>query len=187
MIISKEKEQLRKIMLKKRKTILDREKKENLITKKLLDFFSDFKSVFIYVSFGSEVNTHGFIRSYSGNILVPKTQNGKMETRVLQSYENLQTDKFGNLLNARLGNEETAEAAIVPMLAFDLDCYRLGYGGGYYDKYLANYKGLKVGIAFDEQLCKKVPVDEFDIPLDCIITPSNYYKRINYYKRTKWE
>jgi len=65
----------------------------------------------------------------------------------------------------------TPSAVIVPMLAFDKNNYRLGYGGGYYDRYLKDYDGLKIGLAFDEQygeLC----IESFDMPLDIIITPT---------------
>lgn len=176
-VTNNEKENLRKIMLEKRKTIKDREIKEQQITQKLLDFTKMFKSAFVYVSFGFEASTHNFIKSFSGQIVVPITQNGQMEARLLESYKNLQTNKYGNLFKAVLGKEHKCEVAIVPLLAFDSNCYRLGYGGGYYDRYLSNFAGKKIGIAFDEQKCLKVPTESFDIPLDYIITPTKTYKR----------
>ena len=66
---------------------------------------------------------------------------------------------------------------LAPMLAFDPACWRLGYGGGFYDRTLAGLRddGLAVraiGIAFDGQLVDKVPVGPFDVPLDAVLTPS---------------
>jgi 5-formyltetrahydrofolate cyclo-ligase len=63
------------------------------------------------------------------------------------------------------------------MLAFDSDCWRLGYGGGFYDRTLAGLRGggrsvTAIGIAFDGQLVDKVPVGPFDVALDAVLTPS---------------
>lgn len=66
---------------------------------------------------------------------------------------------------------------LAPMLAFDAACWRLGYGGGFYDRTLAGLRGgghmvTAIGIAFDGQLVDKVPVGPFDVPLDAVLTPS---------------
>ena len=66
---------------------------------------------------------------------------------------------------------------LAPMLAFDPACWRLGYGGGFYDRTLAGLRDdghavTAIGIAFDGQLVDKVPVGPFDVPLDAVLTPS---------------
>ena len=66
---------------------------------------------------------------------------------------------------------------LAPMLAFDAACWRLGYGGGFYDRTIAGIRGdghvvTVIGIAFDGQLVDKVPVGPFDMPLDAVLTPS---------------
>ena len=66
---------------------------------------------------------------------------------------------------------------LAPMLAFDAACWRLGYGGGFYDRTLAGLRDAghtvtAIGIAFDGQLVDKVPVGPFDMPLDAVLTPS---------------
>ncbi|MGB1106572.1 MAG: 5-formyltetrahydrofolate cyclo-ligase [Alphaproteobacteria bacterium] len=66
---------------------------------------------------------------------------------------------------------------LAPMLAFDSACWRLGYGGGFYDRTLAGLRDAgqrvtAIGIAFDGQLVDKVPVGPFDMPLDAVLTPS---------------
>ena len=60
---------------------------------------------------------------------------------------------------------------LVPGLCFDSRGYRIGFGGGYYDRFLAEFKGVKVALAYDEQLIDKVPEEEHDIPVDFIVTP----------------
>lgn len=59
---------------------------------------------------------------------------------------------------------------LVPLLAFDQFSFRLGYGGGYYDRTLAKIGALAVGYAFSWQEVDRVPRDQFDIPLNVIVT-----------------
>lgn len=65
---------------------------------------------------------------------------------------------------------------IIPGLAFDESANRLGRGAGYYDRYLANTKGAKIGVAFNEQVSKEDLVwDEFDQKLDFLVTDEKVY------------
>ena len=75
------------------------------------------------------------------------------------------------------------EIFLVPLLAFDRQGTRLGYGGGYYDKTLAKYRQEKdiisIGVAYDEQICLfPLPKEEHDVALDYIITPTMTYNFI---------
>ena len=70
---------------------------------------------------------------------------------------------------------------LVPLLAFDADCWRLGYGGGFYDRTLSLYRQrgrsiLAIGIAFDEQEVDAVPHLDYDERLDGILTPSSFIR-----------
>lgn len=67
---------------------------------------------------------------------------------------------------------------LVPLLAIDTEGYRLGYGGGYYDRSLtdltsAGHRILTIGLAFDEQLLEIVPRGAYDVPLDGLATPTS--------------
>jgi 5-formyltetrahydrofolate cyclo-ligase len=68
------------------------------------------------------------------------------------------------------------DVLLVPLLAFDRRCYRLGYGGGHYDRTLAALRGqgavTAIGLAFDAQEVAQVPVCPYDEQLDWILTPS---------------
>ena len=69
---------------------------------------------------------------------------------------------------------ETA-ALLIPMVGFDLEGYRLGYGGGYFDRLLASpewQRVLTIGVAFDLALVPKIPIDPWDLPLQKIFTES---------------
>jgi 5-formyltetrahydrofolate cyclo-ligase len=67
-------------------------------------------------------------------------------------------------------------AVLVPLLAFDRHCFRLGYGGGHYDRALETLRGqhpvIAIGLAFDSQEVAEVPVCSYDQQLDWILTPS---------------
>ena len=72
------------------------------------------------------------------------------------------------------------DVLIIPLVAFDNELNRLGYGGGYYDRYLAkSFKKkriIKIGIAYSFQKLNKIPINKYDIRLDYIITEEKFYK-----------
>ena len=63
---------------------------------------------------------------------------------------------------------------VVPGVAFSLDGRRLGRGRGFYDRLLASVRGIKCGVAFDEQIVDAIPADGQDIRLDYILTPTRW-------------
>jgi len=67
---------------------------------------------------------------------------------------------------------EKVDIVVVPAVAFDLQGHRLGYGKGYYDRFLKKTKAVKVGVAYDFQIVEKLPAEQHDIPVDLIITPA---------------
>ena len=76
--------------------------------------------------------------------------------------------------------EAVPEIVLVPLLAFDLRCHRLGYGGGYYDRTIAalrrrNPETRALGIAYIEQRVDRLPVEAHDAPLDAILTPDTLF------------
>lgn len=66
------------------------------------------------------------------------------------------------------------DAVIVPGVAFDRDCWRLGYGGGYYDRLLPMLREdcARIGVAYDEQILETIPADEHDVRLHAVVTPT---------------
>ena len=74
-----------------------------------------------------------------------------------------------------LVDDYTNAICIVPAIAFDKSGYRLGYGKGYYDRFLCNFDGISIGISYDECITQKLCVDSFDIPVDYIVTQSGVF------------
>ena len=71
---------------------------------------------------------------------------------------------------------DTSEAiCIVPALAFDLNGYRLGYGKGFYDRFLSNFCGISIGLTYTQSLTQILPHDATDLPVDIIITQGRVY------------
>ncbi len=71
---------------------------------------------------------------------------------------------------------------LVPLVAFDKNLNRLGYGGGFYDRYIKkikqNKKVVTIGLAYSFQKVKKIPIQKYDIKLDFIMTERNLYENI---------
>lgn len=176
--MSKTKNELRVAMFKIRNDVTDVKVKNQSIFVKLTQLVEklNISSVFSYLSMNSEVDTWLFIDycfKNSIDVCVPYTNNGIMSVKVLPKLpKNHRTDKLGNIdLAAYLADAVVpCDCAVVPLLSFNGQGYRLGYGGGYYDKYLADFCGLKIGLAFEEQYCEDFTAQPFDVPLDIIIT-----------------
>ena len=67
-------------------------------------------------------------------------------------------------------NKEFLDLMIVPLVGYDANCYRLGYGGGYYDRYLKDFNAPTIGLAYSFQYIEHYQSEDFDIPLNDIIT-----------------
>ena len=182
----RQKNQLRKRYIKLRK------KKYYEIDK---NFFLDFlklirlkfknKSVKIALYYPSnfELNVLKFLEFnniFSQNILLPVT-NDKNQMNFFPWKKNdvLFVNKFGILEPAKT-KAKIPDVMLIPLLAFDNNKYRLGYGKGFYDRYLNKYLKkfkniLTVGVAFSFQKYHKLPINQKDVKLDFIITEKGTY------------
>lgn len=145
-----------------------------------LQEYKECKSIFIFYSFGSEIYTIDIIKqalSDGKTVALPyMTKNPhEMFFIMIKDLSELVKNKIGiyepvyNKDNIVVSDKETI--IIVPGLVFSNDKYRIGYGGGYYDKYLSENKYLKsIGLAFDFQITDEIPKDKYDIQTDIIIT-----------------
>jgi len=71
------------------------------------------------------------------------------------------------------------QLVLVPGLAFDRKGWRLGYGGGFFDRFLKDFEGVSVGVLFQALLLNEIPHGEYDIPMDWLVTESGLNKTIH--------
>lgn len=99
---------------------------------------------------------------------------GKMIFRYADNLSQLITGKFNipepQGIKFEIPSNPDDSICIVPALAIDMNGHRIGYGGGYYDRFLAIYNGTSIGIAYDDLIIDNIIVEPFDIPVDIIIT-----------------
>lgn len=137
--------------------------------------------IFSYVSIGSEVETRELLAYALRDgkaVAVPKTgKNRKMEFLQIFSLEDLQEGRFGVMepVSGMVRIPQGEDLFLVPLVSFDGKKNRLGYGGGYYDTYFAEHTGYRrIGLAFSEQKEQDLPTEEWDIPLDAIVTENEW-------------
>ena len=82
-----------------------------------------------------------------------------------------------NIHNAIKIDKENINYILIPCVGFDAKLNRIGHGKAYYDRFLKGLNATKIGLAFDIQKVDEVFINEYDIPLDFIITESNFYKK----------
>ena len=105
----------------------------------------------------------------------PKTR--KMTFYAIESFAQLET-VYMHLREpipekCELVDANEMDIILVPGVVFDRFGYRIGYGGGYYDRYVLNYKkGKLMSLLFDDQIVNRVPSEEHDCPVDIIVTPT---------------
>lgn len=158
---------------------LSREIAENVLN---LDALKKAEHVFCYSAYNGEVETDFLIDSLlkmGKNVYLPlcDIKANTMSARKITSREELTLGAYGILEPS--GEEikpQDIDFVVVPMVAFDRNRTRLGYGGGYYDRYLPNTSAVKCGLAFSVQEAEGLPHGEYDIPLDMIITENEIIK-----------
>ncbi|MEN6395767.1 MAG: 5-formyltetrahydrofolate cyclo-ligase [Methanoregula sp.] len=175
------KDRVRQILRRKKDEMKpeDRQSKSHAITRHVMEIIKDGETVMAFTSKEKEVNTKPLILALfeKGNpVVVPIIQKEDISLRLsyLRDFSALVPSTFG--VPEPIGSEIPAEAydidtIILPMLGFDRAGGRIGYGAGYYDRFLAKNPNLrKIGIAFACQEVERLPVDENDIRMDYIIT-----------------
>lgn len=177
------KTELRKMALANRNNITQDQIQtwSDQICRKLVESssFGEAKIVHIYNSIGSEVDTNKIIQValIAGiTVVVPETGEDQ-RLKHWQVFQNTvySKDKFGiqtpifNCHLFELSNLQPNDLIIIPIVAFDSHNKRIGYGKGFYDKFLAQVTCKKVGIAFGCQLVDDFESDPWDIELDQII------------------
>ncbi|SOC21155.1 5-formyltetrahydrofolate cyclo-ligase [Ureibacillus xyleni] len=139
-------------------------------------------TIAITISNNREVDTTGIIESLwkqGKRVVVPKCNsiNRTMQFYKIENFNQLEI-VYMDLREpipqiTELVSAEQIDCMIVPGIVFDKSGYRIGYGGGYYDRYLEKFKGNVISLAFHNQLVDMVPRDPHDLPVNLIVTEQN--------------
>ena len=172
------KSDIRKQILSQLKALpqAQKEKMDHALTKRFLHhpFYQEAKTIATYLSFPHEFQTDSLIKQTQKDgkeIVIPKTYpKGKMDF-VLYEPEKLERNSFGLLEpqgDFTILEPSQIDLIHVPGLAFTNEGYRIGYGGGYYDRYLADFDGKTVSTLYPFQLLD-FQHQTFDIPVQEVI------------------
>ncbi|ALO15953.1 5-formyltetrahydrofolate cyclo-ligase family protein [Salinivirga cyanobacteriivorans] len=145
--------------------------------------FREARSIMLFWSFGREIFTHDFVKkSYlSKQVLLPVIDGADLLIKPFNGIENMKPEPHFGILEPQGEPISNAQPDIIvlPGLAFDANCNRLGRGRAFYDKLLnsTHINAVLMGVGFNEQIVDAVPVDNHDYQLDMVIIPEKTYKR----------
>ena len=158
--------------------IIDRLKKS--------DIYKTSENVFLYMSYNREVDTYMLLsRCFMDGkkVYAPKVlSKTDMEFYCIQDEHDLVSGYMGIMEPSDSCEKANTRDGlfIMPGLAFDYDFHRIGYGGGFYDRYLSEDNTfIKAALAFDFQLLESIPYEEHDLKPDYIVTQTQFIRREN--------
>lgn len=158
----------------------------NIITETLLslDCINNANNIMLYLDFNNEVRTGALIKKLFSLRKIVSSPITIIENKQLLPFQILDLDSSINIgvWNIREPNQKICppvdiqdiDVVIVPAVAYDINCYRLGYGGGFYDRFLCKLKPntITIGVAFDFQIFDDIPKEPHDAQLNYVITES---------------
>lgn len=185
------KNNLREMFKNKRRAFTpeQKEKYDEMILQRIcaLPQYKNSSVILCYVSKNIEVNTNKFIEkalSEGKHVAVPRCIDGtrKMDFYFITSSDDLEKGSFG-VYEPKIDiceklTDFNSGFCIVPGMSFDTNGYRLGYGKGYYDRFLSDFKGVTAGICYSCCVKWNLPRGKFDRPVDIVLTEK-------YIRRTK--
>src|SRR3989338_2155993 len=186
------KHSLKSGILEKRKSLSreEVEEKSSKIKESIysLDEFKSSKNIMFYVSFNNEVDTINTVKELldksEKKVIVPFVEKGNpiLQLSEIKDFNDLEPKTHGilepkedKIKKVDIGK---LDLVIVPGIAFDKNGHRIGYGYGYYDKFLGklNKNTTKIGLCYGFQLIEKIPEEKHDVPMDIIVTEERVIK-----------
>ncbi len=174
-----DKKQLRKEIRQRKQAMTEEEirEKSQILGEKFLQSqaYKQAKTIYGYLPYNQEVRTEPILLQAlrdGKRVAVPKIFGDTMEFIYLEDLSQVAPGYAGipePVLDTPIARDKTA-LVLMPGLAFDAQGHRIGYGGGYYDKYLAQEPGHPtVALCYDFQLFPRLDTQEFDIPVDTVL------------------
>ena len=141
------------------------------------------KTVFCFVSMERELNTSTLLKAVLADgktLVVPRVlAMGKMALHPITSLDTLKKSRFGIPEPAEdtpTVSPQNVDFTVVPCLSATLAGARLGRGGGFYDRFLADYTGDTALVCFHQLLSQSVPMDPWDVPLPIVVTEKGTWR-----------
>lgn len=162
-------------------------KQSAIIHQKLVELplFQEANTIGVTISRFPEVDTLQLIEtcwSLGKEVVVPRChiKDRRMDFYRIENFDTLET-VYIDLREPKEDPEQwihpdRIDLLIVPGVVYGKSGYRIGFGGGYYDRFLVGFKGQTLSLAFDQQLIEKVPFDAHDIPVPLIITDKKIWR-----------
>jgi 5-formyltetrahydrofolate cyclo-ligase len=182
--VSIEKSALRKHLLEKRdatsaelRDIVSEKIHENL---KKNSSFINAQNIACYFPIGSEVNTHNIMLDtleQGKNLLLPKIIGDNIEFYIVSNLEKLEKGRF-EIMEPKDSCEKAKkiDCMLIPTVGVSKLGVRLGYGHGYYDRFLSSTDTMKISLTYSKQIVKSIPSDSHDIKIDWIVTEDENIK-----------
>lgn len=170
------KKEIRKKYIEIRKRLENKKEKSKNIAEQIINHSKYIQAnvVACYCSLKDEVCLDDVICDALKNgkvVVVPKVNGDTIDFYEIKSMNELVVQSFGirEPIHERVFDKNKIEFILVPGVSFDLDGNRMGFGKGYYDRYLFDLEVYKIGVCFREQINEKIPVDTYDIKMDEVI------------------
>ncbi len=140
--------------------------------------FKEAKSIMIYMPILNEVDITGLIDDRRA-FLTPITEGDEMYAAYVEKEG--KTGQWGiwEPIKKKAFDKERIELVIAPGVAFDKKCNRLGFGKGYYDRFLVGVNAFKIGVCYGFQMAEEIECDENDIKMDMIVTEDGVWRKKN--------
>ena len=134
----------------------------------------------MYYPIGSEVLTQDIIQELLSNgkeVFLPKVEGKDMEFRRITDFSSLEKGNF-DILEPKedCKRDNILDVVLVPTVGISPNGIRLGYGHGYYDRFLAEHKTVSISLTLEKQIVKNIPKDEHDIVIDWIVTEDRVFR-----------
>jgi 5-formyltetrahydrofolate cyclo-ligase len=175
---SKEKASLRKVLLERRDVTsadyvnLASQKIHNRL--KQIDAFRAANSIGCYYPIGSEIKTQDIMQELLGDgkeVFLPKVDGDNMSFRKIKGLDDLEKGNF-DIMEPKENCPKTddVEIVLVPTVGITRAGIRIGYGYGFFDRYLSTSKARTISLTYSKQIVKSIPFSEKDIKIDWIVT-----------------
>lgn len=144
------------------------------ISAKVMESCSGARCVMLYRALPGEVQLDALadeLLDRGVTVVLPKVVGDRLEIRCYQGPDSLEKGAFNIMEPVGPIYEGPLDVVVVPGLGFDLQGHRIGFGKGFYDRFLPTHpESRKIGVCFSRMLLPSIPVDEYDVRMDIILT-----------------